>query len=308
MNLSVIIITAHRLETLRRCLDALETELADGDEVIVVSASSPVTEHVVEEEYKGVRVVESDRMGMPYQRNIGMRYVKNDIVAFVDDDAFVQEQWRSELMRCYEDPTVSSVVGKEILKGYEHIRNGVQPGVKWYGRVVGVTFFDAEDICRVESGQGCNMSFRKEALEAIGLFDPNYIVKAYAEESDVFERLKRAGRKVIYNPGAVVSHEPASAVEYGRSAFDKRGVFYMNRNYAYFFTKFYLLRPPFVLHLALDSIRFGWKCLLRVLVNLAHSVFVFFVSLAGKATGVWEGLKWHARRGDDRVARHREQD
>ncbi len=38
MNLSVIIITLGRLETLKRCVAALQRELADGDEIGVGTA------------------------------------------------------------------------------------------------------------------------------------------------------------------------------------------------------------------------------------------------------------------------------
>jgi GT2 family glycosyltransferase len=60
-------------------------------------------------------------------------------------------------------------------------------------------------------GGGFNMSFRRQALVAIGGFDPRLGAGTQvhgAEDFDILHRLLRAGREVIYTPEAVVSHTP----------------------------------------------------------------------------------------------------
>ena len=296
MNISVVIITARRADVLRGCIQALTSELVDGDEVLVVSGSNPCTEEKEYALHAIVRVIKSDRMCMPYQRNLGIRDARCQIVAFVDDDATVQTGWRNELLRLYEQPDVGSVVGKEILVGYEDIESDVPPGVLWRGMLNPLTHYTAKTVCDVKMGQGCNMSFSLDVLREVGMFDDNYIVKAYGEESDVFERVRRAGYRILYNPKAAVIHDPATPVEYGRSAFDRRSAFYQNRNNAYFMTKFYFLRLPFFMYLTWNLITFGWSCLKRSLFITAHSFVALSYASAGKCVGVYEGLKWHIRR------------
>ncbi len=295
MNLSVIIITLGRLETLKRCVAALQRELAEGDEVIVVSASSPMVESELEKEHRNLKVVRSDRMCMPYQRNIGVRSAKHGIVAFIDDDSFVQPGWRNELLSCYGDETAASVVGRVILAGYENVRSDEPPGVTRQGRIVSLFHYTAQNVCEVELGQGGNMSFRKNALESIGLFDENYVVVSNGEETDVFIRLRRAGMKILYNPRAAVFHDAAPTVAYARSLFDRKKAFYGYRNYAYLFTKWYFPRTPFFAHTGLGGLSLGWQCAKRAAVITAHSALIFILGAAGICAGVWEGLAFRLR-------------
>lgn len=50
----------------------------------------------------------------------------------------------------------------------------------------------------VDHLRGCNMSFHRSALEAIGGFDARYIWTNVLEETDVCIRVKRAGRRLVF--------------------------------------------------------------------------------------------------------------
>src|SRR5437660_3857261 len=51
---------------------------------------------------------------------------------------------------------------------------------------------------------GCNMAFRREALEAIDGFDP--IFRAAGDDVDLCWRLQNKGYKIGFSPAAVVWH------------------------------------------------------------------------------------------------------
>ena len=57
---------------------------------------------------------------------------------------------------------------------------------------------------------GCNMAFRREALEAIGGFDPQFRVAG--DDVDICWRLQDAGHRLGFSPAAVVWHRRRDSV------------------------------------------------------------------------------------------------
>jgi GT2 family glycosyltransferase len=296
MNLSIIIVTAERVAALRKCLAALQSELQAGDEVIIATASNGDEGAALADILPGASVVRSDRRNMPYQRNVGLRAATGDIVAYIDDDTSVHPGWRAALMAPYADPGVASVVGKVVHADERRPRTGEPPGVTAFGTIRSLYHFDSPGVVDVALGQGGNMSFRRPVLESLGGFDPDYLQRSNCEETDLFERLRRAGHRIVYNPAASLLHEPAEPVGYTRSEFDRRSAFHVHRNRAYFFTKHYFLRLPFFSYLVLDSLCFAWLCTRRIAQITAHTMIVFVFATAGKVAGIIAGVRGRRRR------------
>jgi GT2 family glycosyltransferase len=294
MNLSVVVITANRTSVFRRCVETLRVELHAGDEVIGVTGSQPPLECAMVAEFSPLlQVIVSDRMCMPYQRNLGIMAARQAVVAFVDDDAFVQPGWRDEILRLYENPDVAGVCGREILKGYEQIETLALPGMGKLGRLRGLQHYAGTEIMPVRYGQGCNMSFRKQVLEEVGMFDSSYTLKATCEESDLFERFYHLGHRILYNPQAVVIHEQAAPFGYSRSMLDRRTVFSTNRNLAYFYFKHFLFGAESWAWLLLHSLDSFWRYLRHAVLVVFHTLFLLCLSFAGIVTGIGLALRWH---------------
>src|SRR5690606_18721020 len=60
------------------------------------------------------------------------------------------------------------------------------------------------DDCLAEHLPGCNMAFRREALLAVGGFDPQF--RQAGDDVDICWRMLAAGRRLGYAPGAMVWH------------------------------------------------------------------------------------------------------
>ncbi len=92
-------------------------------------------------------------------------------------------------------------------------KNRVSPGL-----VIGAWLFvgmpgEAQSECRMDTVRGCNMSFRREALQRIGGFDERFAGSARREESDVcFTLMRHMGRdSILYRPEAVLVHHMHAA-------------------------------------------------------------------------------------------------
>ena len=77
------------------------------------------------------------------------------------------------------------------------------PGIPFFHghHTVAVSHASARDV---ETFLGAVILVRRSAFEAIGGFDERYFF--YAEESDLFERLRRAGGKIRFEPAARAIH------------------------------------------------------------------------------------------------------
>lgn len=205
--LSVVVITRNRPELLASCLDHLLAQDYRPLDVIVVDASDDARTQEVVSGYPEVRNVRFHRAHqIPASRNEGIRHARGDIIAFLDDDSMVQPGWASQLVADYTSPGVGGVGGLVLGPGERGRTGGAVGTVTRTGSVLGD--FDVITDGPVEVGhlRGCNMSFRREALHAVGGFDPLLDMSNYRDETDVCVGVVRAGFKLIYDPRVAVVH------------------------------------------------------------------------------------------------------
>ena len=195
--------------------------------VIVVDDASPVPIGPIH----GALVVRRDRRGGPAgARMTGLDLVTTELVAFVDDDVEVTDDWLEVLLAHFVDPRIALVAPRvasaaptatgqprtmrEAIAAYEAVRSPLDLGpstasVRAGTRVSYVP--SAAIVCRVG------------ALRALGGFD---LTLRTGEDVDLVWRLDRAGWRCRYEPAAVVVHRPRTTVRglvgqrvaYGRSA------------------------------------------------------------------------------------------
>lgn len=122
LDLSVIIPCHNEAETLPAQLESLLSQAWDGSwEIVVVDNRSTDDTAAVAQRYAGgevaVRVVTAtERAGIAYARNAGVRATDSRSVAFCDGDDVVFDGWVAEIGRMLcDEPLVSGTVDSEIL-------------------------------------------------------------------------------------------------------------------------------------------------------------------------------------------------
>src|SRR5438105_15569296 len=109
-----------------------------------------------------VRLISVSNGGLSRARNLGLEAATGEIVAFIDSDAYADPDWLYFLVTAMEDQDAVAVGGPNLSP----------PGDGFVSQCVdrapGNPTHVLIDDELAEHIPGCNMAYRKDALEAIG--------------------------------------------------------------------------------------------------------------------------------------------
>ncbi len=199
---SIIVVSRHRSAALMRCITALTQQDHPNFELIVVADPEAIRQ--TEALPLPLKCISFDEPNISAARNAGLAVAAAPIVAFIDDDAVAEPTWLSRLTAAFADPEVTASTG--FIRG----RNGIS--YQWQACEIDQFGQDhplpiTEPTLRPNAPQravktqGTNCAFRRDALLAIGGFDPAY--RFYLDEADV--NLRLSGITAII-PDAQVHH------------------------------------------------------------------------------------------------------
>lgn len=162
--------------------------------------------------------------GLSGARNIGIAAATGDIIAFIDEDATADRDWLNLLNENFSDPKVMGV-GGTITPNWENGRPDWFP--REFDWVVGCTYIgQPEQTAPVRNLIGCNMSFRREIFEGVGIFRNGIgrvgTIPVGCEETEICIRAHQhwPAQNFIFEPHAKVLHrvpEKRKKFEYFRS-------------------------------------------------------------------------------------------
>ena len=246
LTVAVVIPTYNRAGRVVDCLRHLEQQTRRPDRIVVVDSSSGDETRDALRAFPEVTYIRNPlgRGHTAESRAIGVSLCSEDVIAFLDDDANARPDWLVELVRRYDDESVAAV-GGSALNGYAGER---EEGIGSIGLLLPdgrLTGFFAADPGRdvdVDHLLGANMSFRRRAIDAVGGIRGGYPGTCLREESDLALRVGKSGGRLVYTPDAIVDHLPG---EYAKGKrFDRRYVYFANRNTIVLFGRVYGLGSP----------------------------------------------------------------
>ncbi len=182
MNVSVVITTKNAEEDLKRLLDSLD-KFSKSIEVIVVDSRSTDDTPKIAKSRPYVKFI-SEECTAGGGRNIGVKNAKYDIIAMLDADTEVTDEWFPEL--------VSTMKYSDIAAGYAPDPNG-----KHLSRVPIV--INGQDITYPQ----CNIAYKKHVFDDVGFLRDDM---TYAEDCEFNYRCTKKGYKITYNPKMVAFH------------------------------------------------------------------------------------------------------
>lgn len=233
LSATVIICTTGTSPYLRQSVEAVLAQEHSAFKLCVVDnapASGATRAALADLKDTRLRIINAPRPGLAHARNRGVLAASTDIIAFTDDDAFVDPLWLRALCDPFaSDPdgrigaTTGIVLPAELshrTQRWFEARGGfpkdLTPRV-WslHDEPSLISFGEAGEggplypMTTARVGAGVCMAFRTEVLRHVGPFDPALgagTLTRGGEDLDMFARVLRAGYAIIHTPDALVHH------------------------------------------------------------------------------------------------------
>ncbi|MEM6601525.1 MAG: glycosyltransferase [Verrucomicrobiota bacterium] len=195
---SIVVCSYNGADTLKECLQALQQQNYPRYEIIVVNDGS--TDHTREilQDFADIRIIHQENAGLSVARNRGIEESHGGVVAFTDSDCMPDADWLYYLIQTLQQENTAAVGGPNISP----------PATQWVQAAVaaapGSPSHVLFDDYRAEHVPGCNMAFRKDALQQLGGFNPVY--RKAGDDVDVCWKLLDLGYEIAFSPSAVVWH------------------------------------------------------------------------------------------------------
>ncbi len=216
----LIVATRDRSKDLEKLLKSLKecdlTGIKDFKITVIDSFSRSCGTKKVCEKF-GVNYIRVNKPGKSYALNTGILNSSADILFFTDDDVTVEKIWVKNMLENFYDEDVACVTGfvypQEVKSKAEHLFEGHHEEYLMGGLKRGILYeeysYPFNPFKSAKIGTGANMAVRKKVFDEIGLFDvalsPGTPARA-GEEVDLFFRILKAGKKIVYTPYVKVYH------------------------------------------------------------------------------------------------------
>lgn len=219
IRLSLVIATYNRAEQLLVTLRsvALQSAPAEVWECIVVDNHSVddtaerVRTFIAAHPQLNIRYCYEAQQGLSYARNAGIEAAQGDIVAFIDDDERIVEEFVEAYINLFDTHPDAMSAGGRIIAEYPTGRP------RWMSRYTEQPIANPMDfgpevrpfpLSRIPGGG--NMAMRRELFKRVGVFNTSLGRTGKrligGEESELFERIRREGMACYYVPRAVMYH------------------------------------------------------------------------------------------------------
>lgn len=207
-RVSVVVCTYNRAYALPALIEAFRRVQVplhcEWELLIVDNRSTDRTKEVIDEAKQNcklpIRYMYEPKPGSSAARNKAIRESDGAIVAITDDDCFVSPSWLCGILREFSDPSVHGVGGRVLLHDTRDLPVSIRTSeiptdVTSPGQIFGTI-------------PGCNMAFRREVFERIGLYDEDLGagLRLAGEDADLIYRAIKAGFRLRYSPSFYLEH------------------------------------------------------------------------------------------------------
>jgi glycosyltransferase involved in cell wall biosynthesis len=220
MKLDVVVPTYNRSQLMRVAAESLmRAQVPSGLDVtllIVDNNSTDDTEAVAREVQSMATLpciyIKETNQGASYARNAGIAAGSAEIIAFIDDDEEIDENWYKVIAREFADPAIQ-FIGGPYLANWTVLPPDWLPPPPSYQGVIGVNVpmprqpFDDKCPAIVVGG---NAAIRRAVFEEIGVYNTKLGRGAKGllsgEDLEFHERMLAAGLHGMYVPDMIIYH------------------------------------------------------------------------------------------------------
>jgi GT2 family glycosyltransferase len=209
VRLSIVIATHARPQSLTRLIGSLGPQIHAGDHELIIAENGTPTPVPLDRTSFNTNAdilhLHESRRGKCRVQNRAIARARGDIIAFLDDDLAVAVGYADAV--------------EQFFAAYPHfaaMKGRILPAEDPVGKVGANAPYldlpiadDGDQVIAVRGVLGANMAFRAVALQQVGPFDERLGPGAsgHEEETEISQRLRRAGLHIGYAPHALVWHE-----------------------------------------------------------------------------------------------------
>ena len=225
MKLSIIIVSWNVKDDLSRCLASLkENRPSVPFEVIVIdNRSSDGTVNMVRQEYPDVVVIGNhENKGFARANNQGIKQSRGQHVLLLNPDTIVPPGSLDRLVAFLGNNPDVGACGPKLLNADGSTQASVRRFPTYRAALYNQTICRVMGLFRsqyrkwmmkdfghdrqmdVDQIMGAAMLIRRSVIDDVGGMDENFFM--YYEEVDLCYRIKKSGRRIVFFPGAVITH------------------------------------------------------------------------------------------------------
>jgi GT2 family glycosyltransferase len=219
MDLSIIILNYNTKDLLHRCLQSVFNSITSFElEVIVAdNGSTDGSVEMVRLQFPKTKIVENGgNLGFAGGNNPAMKISAGRYVLLLNSDTEVRPDTFEQCIKYLETHKDVGILGCKVLlpngKLHEASRRRFPDPANAFLRLFGFRKYSnynyqnvsIDQEMEVDSVVGAFMMVRRDVIEKIGFLDEEFFM--YGEDLDYCWRVKKAGFKVVYFPGAEITH------------------------------------------------------------------------------------------------------
>jgi len=191
MNISFIIPVLNSEKFIRQCLQGVLSEASEGDEVIVVDNGSTDDTVKIIRSFDRVQLLIYPDITVSALRNRGASSSSNSLLAFIDADVILCENWRKQVAKIFTDKHIHASGSR-----YDLPEDACWIERAWYAQ-------KKIEKCKAKYINSGNLIVRAGVYETLGGFDEKL---ASDEDCDFGKRLNKKGYLMMEVPDIRTVH------------------------------------------------------------------------------------------------------
>jgi len=205
LKTTVIIATHNRPDSIRRLVASLAPELAAGSREIIIAENGTPAPMQLSLEGAPLSHLHEPRAGKCRVQNRAIAEASGEILVFLDDDLVVAPGYLAGVDQFFDTHREFAAMKGRILAA-EDPEEKVGPLAPYLDLPIAD---HGDDVIEVRGVLGANMAFRAGAIRQVGPFDERLGPGAggHEEETEMSQRMRRAGFRIGYAPKALVYHD-----------------------------------------------------------------------------------------------------
>lgn len=272
MDVSIIIVNYNTLQLTRNCIESIFTKTKDVDfEVILVdNASTDGSKDFFEKDERIKYIYSQENLGFGRGNNLGYKYAQGNYIFLLNSDTVLINNAIYELVRFMNKHPEITICGGQLFNAEMqmcHSYGLLLPSLKQELDTLFRGLFSRNIKKRIDSEillndyavvsyiTGADMLLRRNKVDEIGLFDPDFFM--YYEETEMSRRYANNGYLSVFYPKAEIQHLEGKSFSFKESRekmfFESRRLYYQKGNYSLMY--YYLCTTIYIIYLLTSTLK-----------------------------------------------------